>query len=291
MVDDQPVNIQALHAIFADTHDVFMATSGEQALELCAATPPDLVLLDVVMSGVDGLEVCRRLKLQVETRDIPVIFITGHQNASEETACWDAGGVDFINKPINPLTVRNRVRAHLTLKLQADLLRRMVFLDGLTGVANRRHFEERLDIEWRRCRRNGARLAVAMIDVDYFKRYNDAYGHQAGDACLQAVAARIRQALHRPQDLVARYGGEEFVCVLPDTDEQGALLTARRVESEVRSLGIEHKASEAARVVTISIGIACVTPGQNGDPFALVAQADARLYAAKQAGRGCVEGP
>ena len=144
VVDDQPMNIRALHEIFAATHDVFMATSGEQALAFCRATPPDLVLLDVVMPQMSGLEVCRRLKQDPETALIPVIFVTALDDpAEEEAACWKAGGVDFITKPINAQTTRNRVRAHLTLKRQADVLRRLAWIDGLTGLANKRQFDER----------------------------------------------------------------------------------------------------------------------------------------------------
>ena len=288
VVDDQPVNVQAIHQIFAATHDVFMATSGEQALIFCQNTPPDLVLLDVVMHGMDGLEVCRRLKQIPDTQDIPVMFVTGHEQPDEETACWEAGGVDFVNKPVNPTTLRNRVRAHLTLKLQADQLREMAFVDGLTGVANRRFFDERLEAEWRRCSRSRLPLALIMVDVDFFKRYNDRYGHPAGDDCLCQIAGALRLGLKRPYDLVARYGGEEFVCILPDTDMAGATAIAHSLEEAVRALQIEHADSSAQEVVTISLGVAFAPPGPAKPAEALIRLADAQLYRAKQEGRARV---
>ncbi len=288
VVDDQPVNVQAIHQIFAATHDVFMATSGEQALIFCRKTPPDLVLLDVVMHGMSGLEVCRSLKRRPDTQDIPVIFVTGHEQPDEETACWEAGGVDFVNKPVNPTTLRNRVRAHLTLKLQADLLREMAFVDGLTGVANRRFFDERLEAEWRRCTRSQLPLALIMADVDFFKRYNDRYGHQAGDDCLCRVAAALRHGLKRPYDLVARYGGEEFVGILPDTDLAGASAIAHSLERAVRGLQIEHADSSVEKVVTISLGVGYAPPWPVRPAESLIALADAQLYRAKQEGRARV---
>jgi diguanylate cyclase (GGDEF)-like protein len=285
VVDDQPVNIQALYQAFAADHKVFMATSGEQALALCASKEPDLVLLDVVMPGMDGLEVCRRLKADEATRDIPVIFVTAHNDEAAETRGLDAGAVDFISKPINPTIVRARVRTHLTLKAQADLLRQWVYVDGLTGVFNRRHFDEHLAAEWGRAVRAGTALSVVLIDVDFFKRYNDRYGHQAGDDCLRRVAATLKAGVKRPGDMVARYGGEEFACLLPDTPLAGALELARQLGQDVHGLAIEHGDSTVAPVVTVSLGVGCKREDAVGTPAALVREADAQLYIAKSEGR------
>lgn len=290
VVDDQPVNIQALYQAFAADHQVFMATSGEQALALCAAKQPDLVLLDVVMPGLDGHEVCRRLKADPATRDIPVIFVTARTEEAEETRGLELGAVDFIFKPINPNSVRARVRTHLTLKAQSDLLRRWVYVDGLTGVHNRRHFDERLASEWGRSARNRQPLSVVLIDVDYFKRYNDRYGHQAGDDCLRRIAAALDGGLRRPGDLLARYGGEEFVCLLPDTNLDGALHLAEQLGRRVFELQIEHADSPVAAMVTISLGVCGTTAAAHGSAAALLSGADAQLYAAKSRGRHRVNG-
>ena len=293
VVDDQPVNIQVLYQAFAADHQVLMATSGEQALALCATQQPDLVLLDVVMPGMDGHQVCRRLKADAATRDIPVIFVTAHNDEASETLGLELGAADFISKPINPKIVRARVRTQLTLKAQSDMLRQWVYIDGLTGVFNRRHFDERLVSEWGRAARTGAVLSVVLLDVDYFKRYNDRYGHQVGDDCLRRVAACLKAGLRRPADLVARYGGEEFVCLLPDTELRGALAVARQLGAAVHALQIEHGDSAAASVVTVSLGVcsraACAaapaTPALQGGAEALLHAADGQLYRAKAAGR------
>lgn len=287
VVDDQPVNIRLMHKIFSDDHDVFMAASGEQALAFCRRTPPDLVLLDVVMPDISGLEVCRALKQSPDTAAIPVIFVTALNNADEEVACWDAGAVDFITKPINAQTTRNRVRAHLMLKYQSDILRRLAWIDGLTGVANRRQFDERLQREWKRCRRDSMPLAAAVIDIDYFKAFNDTYGHLAGDDCLRRVAQAAESALQRPADFIARTGGEEFTCVLPDTDAAGAMQIAERVAARIRALEIPHVRSATAHV-TVSIGIATTSGPSDHSMQEWLNRADTALYAAKHRGRAQV---
>lgn len=294
VVDDQPVNIQVMYQIFAAEFQVFMATSGAQALTICKDNPPDLVLLDVVMPGMDGFAVCTQLKAQAATRNIPVIFVTAHDDAAQETHGLEVGAVDFIAKPINPAVVRARVKTHLMLKLQSDLLRKLVFLDGLTGVYNRRYFDQQLAIEWARAARSEAALSVILIDVDFFKPYNDHYGHQAGDDCLKQIAMTLKAALKRPADLVARYGGEEFVCILPDTPFDDAMLIARQLEQQVRAKQIAHEKSAISPVVTISLGVAARSQQDRhpqstspaSDSAALVALADARLYLAKSQGRG-----
>lgn len=288
VVDDQRINILVLNELFREDCDVFMATSGEQALQVCRAQLPDLVLLDVQMDGIDGYEVCRRLKADAETRDIPVIFITAQGGEADEVRGLQLGAVDFIAKPINPVIVRARVQTHLTLKLQSDILRSMALLDGLTGVANRRKFDEQLLRDWRQSQREQTSLSLILVDVDHFKRYNDHYGHQAGDAALQAVARVLTSTLRRPHDLLARYGGEEFVGVLPNTGLSEAVELAERMQAGVRALNLEHSGSPEAQVVTISLGVATVVARSDLAPQALVEAADQQLYAAKQAGRARV---
>ena len=285
VVDDQRVNIQALFQAFQADHKVQMATSGEQALALCRSQPPDLVLLDVVMPGMDGFEVCRRLKADDATKDIPVIFVTGHNDEEAETRGLDAGAVDFISKPINPRIVRARVKTHLTMKRQSDLLRQWVYIDGLTGVGNRRCFDEHLKSEWDRAARLGAPLSVALVDVDLFKRYNDHYGHLSGDECLRRLAAVMKASLRRPTDMVARYGGEEFALLLPDTDADGALRLANQIRKELLEAHIEHAESSVGPLLTISVGLCTRPPDAVGSAAGLLEIADAQLYLAKSRGR------
>ena len=289
VVDDQPVNIQALHQVFAADCQVLMATSGTQALALCRDKLPDLVLLDVQMPGMDGYELCAQLKADSLLSTIAIIFVTANNRPEDETRALEAGAADFITKPFNPSVVRARVRAQLTIKLQADLLREMAFVDGLTGVHNRRHFDERLDIEMQRAVRSRDNLGVVLADVDFFKRYNDAYGHLAGDDCLRRVARTLKNCLRRPGDVLARYGGEEFACLLPDTDLAGALAVAESMEAAVRSLQMPHAQSDVAPLVTLSLGVS-VTLGGRGDAGKFLSLADEQLYKAKAQGRGRVCG-
>ena len=290
VVDDQPINIQVMHQIFGGDYQVFMATNGPQAVALCQSNPPDLVLLDIVMPGMDGFEVCSLLKASDLTCNIPVIFVTAHTDAAQETHGLSLGAVDFIAKPVNPAVVRARVKTQLTLKFQSDLLRKLVFLDGLSGVFNRRYFDQQLGVEWARSTRSSSPLSAIMIDVDHFKLFNDCYGHQAGDDCLRQIAVTLKTSLKRPADLVARYGGEEFACILPDTPFSDAMGLANELERKVRALSIPHAQSSVAHVVTVSVGVATRTLDSVDDQAALIGLADAQLYEAKQSGRGRVRG-
>lgn len=288
LVDDQPANIRLLNEVFRDDCDVLMATSGQQALDVCAVQCPDLILMDIVMPEMDGMEVLRRLKGSDLTAQIPVIFVTGHHDDEAEEAGLQAGAVDFIAKPIRPVIVRARVRTHLMLKYQSDLLRDMAIIDGLTGIPNRRRFDEVLNIEWQRCVREKQVLSLALIDIDFFKQFNDTYGHQAGDACLVSVAHALRASLNRPPDLLARYGGEEFVCLLPQTAADGAIHVANELLESVRRLNIAHATSKAANVVTISVGVSTIQPTVAGDCAQSLRLADEALYRAKHSGRNTV---
>ncbi|QGM45319.1 diguanylate cyclase [Methylocystis heyeri] len=288
IVDDQPINIQLMYDAIRELGEVFFATSGEQALAFCAKTPPDLVLLDVEMPGMDGYEVCRRLKEVPELAQIPVIFVTARGGVEDEVRALEAGGVDFITKPVNLAVARARVKTHLALKAQSDFLRNLASMDGLTGIANRRQFDRLMPLEWRYCQRHNFSLGVLMIDVDHFKLYNDRLGHQSGDACLQSVAATITKHLRRPHDLAARYGGEEFICLMPETDSDGAEARAEEIRAAVERLGLPHPASETAPVVTVSVGAASASPGEDVSCTDLTLRADQALYAAKAAGRNQV---
>lgn len=289
IVDDDPLNLNILHHILRDDYDVFMANNGKQALSFCKKEEkPDLILLDVVMPGVNGLDVCKYLKSNETTADIPVIFITSQNTVEQENLCWIVGCTDFIPKPVNHLTLKHRVRTHLMMKRQAELLKKYAWVDGLTGVCNRRYFDEHFKKEWRRCMRSVAPLSLIMFDIDYFKSYNDTYGHLKGDTCLCRVAETIARRPQRAGDLTARYGGEEFAVILPETSLQGAVFLAQAIGEEVQALNISHSSSAVSKKVTLSAGVATVIPDKSAQPAHLIQDADAQLYRAKRNGRAQV---
>ncbi|HZG22022.1 MAG TPA: diguanylate cyclase [Herbaspirillum sp.] len=289
LCDDQPINIRLANALLKGDYDIYMATSGMQAIEQCEKAQPDLILMDVNMPGLNGYETCERLKQNTATLGIPVIFLTGLNSEEDEARGFDVGGVDFISKPIHGTVLKARVLTHLTLKLQSDFYRNIAVTDSLTGLFNRRKFDSELSEKWELCKRSGQAMSLLMIDIDYFKRYNDHYGHQAGDHCLAEVAQAIRSNFHRSYDCVARYGGEEFACILPMAGRDQAIKLARDVCQSVARLRLPHARSEVAEHVTLSIGVASIPlPDPASSPAALVALADHNLYQAKAHGRAQV---
>ena len=286
LVDDSSTNLEILGEILSPEYDILVATSGEIALEIARGPePPDLILLDVKMPGMDGYTACQILKEDEKTRNIPVIFITALEGSQAETKGFELGAVDYISKLYSAPVVRARVRTHVALKQRTDLLENLAFLDGLTGIANRRQFDQQLEKEWRRMMRQSAPLSLLMIDIDYFKRFNDRYGHGAGDDCLRLVARTIAAIIKRPGDLAARYGGEEFAVILPDTDEKGAHAVAEIMRLAVESLKLPHESSLVANHITISLGAASDIPHRQGNLQDFIDAADHALYHAKSSGR------
>lgn len=285
IVDDEISNIEIMNAVLEDDYDVCFATSGQEALEVARAAQPDLVLLDVLMPGIDGFEVCRQLKADALLADIPVIFTTGLGDAEDEMRGLSLGAIDYVTKPIQPATLRARVGNHVELKWLRDRLASMAVTDALTGLSNRRHLESALQAEAARLARTGEWLSVIMLDIDFFKQFNDTYGHPAGDRCIMMVASALTRAVKRASDLSARYGGEEFACILPSADPEGAELVAQEIMLQVQSLNIPHERSQVSPFITVSIGIASARclPGMTADQW--VAEADQQLYASKRKGR------
>jgi diguanylate cyclase (GGDEF)-like protein len=286
LVDDSPTNLMLLGEILSPDYDVLVATSGETAVGIARnSEPPDLILLDVKMPGMDGYATCQLLKEDANTRNIPIIFVTAVEGSQAETRGFELGAVDYITKPYSTPVVLARVRTHMALKKHSELLESLAFIDGLTGIANRRQFDQQLEKEWSRMMRQNAPLSLLIIDIDHFKTFNDQYGHGAGDDCLRLVARTIAGIIKRPGDLAARYGGEEFVVILPGTDEMGAHSVAESMRSAVDKLVIPHAGSPLTDHVTISIGAASHIPQRQGNYQDLINSADRALYRAKSAGR------
>ena len=285
VVDDEPLNIEVMSGALEELGDIMFATGGEEATELALREKPDIVVLDIMMPGIDGYETCRRLKENPETANIPVIFATAMTDETDETRGFEAGAVDYVTKPIVQPVVAARVNNHLQLKRYRDYLETIAFIDGLTGIPNRRSFDQHIRSEWQRGIRAGSEISLLLIDIDHFKQYNDTYGHQAGDTCLTIVAKALSSSVHRPGDQIARYGGEEFVCVLPSTNLEGAEIIGETLRDAVNFLKIPHKSSSVCDHVTISVGGAFVQLDQDREIGDLISGADANLYKSKQNGR------
>jgi diguanylate cyclase (GGDEF)-like protein len=291
IVDDQPANLMVLSKLLKEDYHILVANNGSKALEIAAGdNPPHLILLDIEMPGMDGYEVCRRLKTDDSTSGIALIFVSARDTVEDEEKGFRMGAVDYISKPFHPAIVRARVRNHINLKINSDLLEKLSKQDSLTDIPNRRNFEERLDREWSRASRNGQPLTLVMMDIDHFKNYNDHYGHGAGDECLRRVARILKKSLSRPMDVVARYGGEEFVALLPDTDEAGARHVAEQLRAAIEAAAIPHGHSATAPVVTLSVGVATHSRSNaKNNAKQLQQAADQALYRAKGQGRNQVQ--
>ena len=278
------------------------ATTGTIGIELFLSERPDLVLLDILMPDLDGYEVARQIR-QLETPGdwTPIIFLSSLNEDKDIERGIAAGGDDYLLKPISEIVLASKIRAMqriiqmrqsllvLTRKLDAanQELKRLTSLDGLTGIANRRHFDAVLVREWRRAMRQGDELAIIMCDIDFFKLFNDTYGHQDGDECLRQIAQVLVKSMDRGGDLLARYGGEEFIAVLPGTSLNGASFVAGQMRQAVSKLAIEHSGSPYG-IVTASFGVASSLAVQETDPLDVVGAADRALYEAKHAGRNRV---
>ena len=314
VVDDQVDNIELLSIMLTmQGYEVEQNSDGKLAIEMARSKSPDLILLDVCMPEISGFEICQELKSNQDTQNIPIIFLTALTEADSKTIAFEYGADDYITKPFQIEEVLVRVKkqleisqlkqelieknAHLEQEIhqhrqaQENLSRlnqrldRLATTDGLTQIANRRYFDDFLIREWRRGKREKFPLSLIMCDIDYFKHYNDFFGHQAGDICLQKVAQTISDTAKRPGDLVARYGGEEFVVLLPRTPGRNALQLAETIRHDIEELKIPHPQSSVSDRVSLSLGISCVVPDPRYTRNQLLVTADKALYAAKKQGR------
>lgn len=435
VVDDSPANLSLLTQMLSTQgYKVRVAPNGKLALKSVQYYPPNLILLDIMMPLIDGYEVCKRLKAEEQTKDIPVIFLSALDEAVDKVKAFNWGAVDYVSKPFENVEVLARIEHQLTIQRQKKSLQKeieerkkieenlqqsrrllasvlnssldgiMAFnsvrdedknivdfecmlvnpvaaetigktkkyligkhflkelpsltntslleyyqsivttgiiinkefyyqheyvkgwfqlvavkigdgvavtfrditdrkqmeltlqqanlilekkanIDSLTHLANRRRFDEYLNQEWRRMLEKKQPLSLILCDVDYFKFYNDSYGHQTGDECLRQVAAAIARSVRYPEDLAARYGGEEFAIILPNTTAKNAVKVAQKIRSELHKLKIAHRSSTASQYVTLSLGVASMIPTSELSPADSIAAADEVLYEAKKQGR------
>jgi len=286
IADDEMVNIKVLVATLSD-YETVIAKTGEQAvIKAQTSQPPDLILLDINMPGMDGYEVCRILKSNPTSRSIPIIFITVQASVEDETKGLEMGAVDYICKPFSPAIVRARVANHIELKQQRDILEKLNITDPLTKIANRRRLDDYLLTSFVQAKRSQTHLSLLMIDIDNFKPLNDLAGHDYGDQCLYQVAQAIADTLIRAGDLAARFGGEEFCVILPATELAGGKKLAEEIRKNIENLQLRHP-DESIGCVTVSIGCSTVDECMI-ESSALFKRADEKLYQAKESGRNCV---
>jgi len=311
LVDDQAMIGEAVRRGLAneDNIDFHFCADPHQAISQAIQIKPTVILQDLVMPGLDGLTLVREYRNNPLTKDIPIIVLSTKEDALIKSAAFSAGANDYLVKLPDTIELVARIRYHsrsyMTL-LQRDeayralrvsqqqlldtnlVLQRLMNSDGLTGLSNRRHFDEYLELEWRRATRDQTQMSLMMIDVDYFKAYNDNFGHLEGDEALRQVAKAIRASCARPSDLPARYGGEEFALVLPNTSPGGARLLAEKLRMSIAGMNIPHMAPTPGSHLTVSIGISTLTPEIGSNSRQLIQEADKGLYAAKHNGRNQV---
>jgi diguanylate cyclase (GGDEF)-like protein len=297
VVEDSNVTLKVL-CNFLERMDIkqpLTAETGAAAIEMYRKERPDIILLDAQLPDIDGFEIAKQIRAAERNEDwTAIIFLTSMTKDEDLARGIEVGGDDYLMKPISEVVLHAKVRAmkrlvdmqralvDVTHQLNAanKELQRLSTTDGLTGISNRRMFDELSLREWRRCERQKKPFSLVMVDVDHFKLFNDKYGHQAGDECLRSIAAQVAKVAPRATDLAARYGGEEFVLVLGETDVDGAKWIANRLCQQVAELNIPHYAT-SSRHVTVSCGVASVFPEKSRSLDILLKSADHALYQAK----------
>lgn len=286
IVDDDDMVRLSLSVILEEHFTVNVYSSGQAVLTACEDTLPDLILLDINLPDVTGLDVCRQLKKKAVFDHIPIVFITSTYDTECQNACWESGAADFIGKPITASTLIHRTKNHLENKVRLEKLLQLTYKDPLTGLFNRHYLELEVANVFKQASREKKPFSLLMLDIDFFKLYNDHYGHPQGDVCLNKIADVIERSIQRPQDIAIRFGGEEFLVILPFTDLDGVKFICNRIAKELEAINIPHVKSLWGRA-TISIGGVTYEHQNNVSFDELVNHADEALYAAKNAGRNC----
>ncbi|WP_331347049.1 diguanylate cyclase [Cellvibrio sp. UBA7661] len=293
LVEDSATLRYAMRNYIIDAgHEPLLARSGEEALQLLENTPVDMIIMDVEMPGLNGFETTRLIREWLAGHWIPIIFVTGLNEDEDYREGIEAGGDDYLIKPVSFMIIKAKIRAMERIAEMRDQLNQLNAelealsqLDSLTQIYNRRTFNELAQQQWMQTKRHQQSISALMIDVDHFKLFNDHYGHPAGDACLKKVTQAIKSCLHRSTDILGRYGGEEFIVLLPETDAKGAMRVAQSIGEALETLELRHDVSPTSQFVTASIGGATCLRTTGHDLEELIKNADRALYKAKRAGR------
>ena len=311
LVDDQRIIAEAIRRMLADQEDIeyHFVTDANLAVAEAERLQPTVILQDLVMPDIDGFALIERYRASAQLANVPVIVLSAKEDPTLKAHGFAVGANDYLVKLPDRLELLARLRYHSASYINAVQrdqafhflresqrqlaeanveLARLAALDSLTGIANRRRFDDVLRAEWQRGQREKAPLSLLMCDIDCFKQYNDQFGHPAGDLCLKKVAAVLTEHLKRPADLAVRYGGEEFAILLPDTDGDGARTIGEACRKHLAALAMASPGVDGG-VVTMSFGICTIIPSPDSTPDALIARADRALYAAKSGGRNRVE--
>ncbi|MUG99881.1 diguanylate cyclase [Scytonema sp. UIC 10036] len=307
--NDAAMRFLLQQAIEKEGYRVVEASGGQQCLDICQKLVPDLVLLDALIPGIDGFTCCNKLQTHLGNNCPPILMMTVLEDQKSMEQALELGVTDCITKPIHLSLLIQRIRWLIATRQEIENLRQeikkerlltkklkaknqellnLARYDSLTKIANRRYFEEYLQHEWKRSQREQLALSLILCDIDFFKAYNDTYGHQAGDRCLRQVANIIKQCVKRPADLVARYGGEEFAVILPNTKATGAFYIANKIQASLKAFAIPHSGAKNNQYITLSLGIASTIPCATSSPSQLITQADVALYQSKSQGRDCI---
>lgn len=312
LIDDQAMIAEAVRRALSSEKDIefHYCQDPTKGIKLATEINATVILQDLVMPDIDGLMMVRYFRVNKDTAQIPIILLSTKDEASIKSKAFSLGANDYMVKLPDKIEMIARVRYHSQAyinQLQKDeafraleeskaklaeanrTLQKLSSLDGLTGIANRRNFDETLNKEWNRAMRSEKSIGLLMLDIDFFKFYNDHYGHQGGDDCLKKVAKGLDSAIHRETDFLARYGGEEFSGILPDTDLNGSVKVAEEMRLAIKDLRIEHAKSTVSDLVSVSIGVSAIIPRQGTDPKILIGAADQALYKAKEDGRDRVK--
>jgi len=290
MVEDDETSQHIVLDKLIEDYEVVVVSTKAQAMDRLNTELFHIMLLDIGLPDGSGLDICRTIKADHDTYgEIHIIFITGKDKPADEIQGLKLGASDYITKPINVSVLKARVDLQAQLIRKTDLLANLARIDGLTEIPNRRAFDDHLEKSWSHARRISAPLSLAILDIDYFKQYNDIYGHPAGDQCLISLASCLRDNIKRGSDFYARYGGEEFVVVLFDCDLKQAANILESLLDSFAALGTPHAASKVADYITFSGGLCTAFPDKQ-DAASLLKAADTLLYKAKADGRARICG-